>query len=104
MLPRKILKMEPLRLTNISVSSKSDHPPGRPPGNIFERVNSPLPGHKESAKARPMGQKNRATAPPPGQLFSKMHQKTKHGTETMKNSTEMLICLEILKTVKHIKA
>ena len=29
--------------------------------------------------------------------FEKIQQKTKHETDIMKNSTEMLICLEILK-------
>ena len=68
------------------------------PGNFFEGANfSPL-GHRESEKPRPLGQKNRSKAPPPGQLFSKIQQKnTKYEIEIMKNSTEMLICLEILK-------
>ena len=44
------------------------------------------------------GKKIVLNAPPQGQLFSNIQQKeTKHETEIMKNSTEMLICLEILK-------
>ena len=54
-------------------------PPPQTPGNFFERANAPLPlplpGHKESAKPRPLGQKNHAKTPPPGQLFSKIQQK-----------------------------
>ena len=44
------------------------------------------PVHKESAKPRPLGQKNRAKTPPPGKLFSKIQQKNrKHETEIMRN-------------------
>ena len=44
----------------VSVNSKPDHPPRRKtPGEFFKRANSPAPGHKESAKPRPLGQKNR---------------------------------------------
>ena len=71
-------------------------PPGKPAGNLCERANSPPPGHKESAKPRPLGQKNHAKTPRPGQLFCK--KSTKHETEIMKNSTEVLICLKHLKT------
>ena len=46
--------------------------PRENPGEVFERANSPSPGHKESAKPRPLGQKNRAKTPFPGQLFSKI--------------------------------
>ena len=68
------------------------------PRATFERANSPPPGHKEGAKPLSLGQKNRARTQPWGQLFSKFQQKnTKHETEIMKNGTEMLICLEILK-------
>ena len=59
----------------VSVNSKPDHPPGKPPGNIFGRANSPLPGHKESVKPPPLEQINRAKAPLPGQLFLKTQQK-----------------------------
>ena len=83
----------------ISVNFKPDHPPRQTPGEFFWKgeFSTPWHGHKESAKARPLGQKNCAKTPPPGQLFSKIQKKTKHGTEIMKNSTEMLICLETLK-------
>ena len=56
---------------------------------------------KQVTKPRPLERKNRAKTPPPGQLFSKIqHKNTRHETEIMKNSTEMLICLEILKQWK----
>ena len=42
---------------------------------FFERVDSPPPGHKESAKPPPLGQKNHAKTPTPGQLFSKIQRK-----------------------------
>ena len=73
--------------------------PGRPKGNFLKgRILPPPPERKESAKASPLRQKNRAKAPALRQLFLKIQQKkTKYGTEIMKNSTEMLICLEILK-------
>ena len=81
---------------NVSVNSKPDHAPlGQPPWEFFEWANSPR--HKESPKPRPLRQKNHAKTPPLGQLFSKIQQKTKHETDIMKNSTEMLIYLEILK-------
>ena len=48
------------------------------PEGIFERANSPAPGNKESAKSRPMGQKNYAKTPPPEQLISKIQQKTQN--------------------------
>ena len=71
------------------------HPPVQTPGEFFPKGKFPTPGHKERAKSRPLGQ-NRAKTPHSGQLFSKIEQKgTKHETEIMKNSTEMLISLEI---------
>ena len=76
-----------------SLAIPLDHPRG-----IFERANSLPSGTGKVVKTRPLGQKNSAKAPPLGQLFSKIHQKnTKHETEIKKNSTEKLICLEILK-------
>ena len=45
------------------------------PREFLERAISPPPGHKESAKPRPLGQKNRAKTPRPGQLFPKIQQK-----------------------------
>ena len=61
---------------DILVNSKPDHPLGKPQGHFYERANSPTPAHKESVKLRPLRQKNRAKTPPPGQLFSKIQQKT----------------------------
>ena len=49
--------------------------PRADPGEFFERANPPPPGYKESAKLRPLGQKNCAKTPLPGQLFSKIQQK-----------------------------
>ena len=46
-----------------------------PSGDFFERTNSPPPGHNESAKPRPLGQKHRVKTRPPGQLFLKIQQK-----------------------------
>ena len=81
---------------NASVNSKPDHPRWANPQGFFERVDSPTPRQRESAK--PLGQKNCAKTRPPEELFSKIQQKnTKHEIEIMKNSTEMLVCLEILK-------
>ena len=57
-----------------SIPSLTILSPGKRPWNFFERVNSPPPGHKERAKPRP--QKNCATTSPPGQLFSKIQQKS----------------------------
>ena len=45
------------------------------PRGIFRNGEFATPGHKESAKPRPLGQKNRAETPPLGQLFSKIQQK-----------------------------
>ena len=55
-------------------------PPGRPPGtDFFERANSPSPEHKESVKIRPLGQKNRAKAPPQGNCFQNSAKKRNMG-------------------------
>ena len=84
---------------NVSVNSKPDHPsPGQTPEEFFERANASPTGQKESAKPRPLGQQNRAKTQPRGNYFQKSSKKKpKHETEIMKNNTEMLICLEILK-------
>ena len=60
--------------------------PPRKPRGIFERANAPSPGQKESAKPRPLRQKNRAKSPTrPGQLFFNIQQKnTKHEAEIIK--------------------
>ena len=54
----------------------------------------------------PPGQKNSAKTPPQGNYFKNPAKRnTKHETEVMKNNTEMLIYLEILKQgVKHMEA
>ena len=73
----------------VPASSKPEHSPGQTPRG------SPFPENKGSAKPRPFGQKNRAKTPPQGQLFLKIQQR--NTKQMMKNSTETLICLEILK-------
>ena len=45
-------------------------PPGKPPGNFFEVVESPAPGQNFPAKARPPGQKT----PTPGEYFRRSSQ------------------------------
>ena len=67
---------------------------------FFETGEFLPPGHKVKCKTpTPGAGKISAKNPPPGQLFKKNNNKkpTKHETEVMKNSTEMLMCLEILK-------
>ena len=81
----------------VSVNSKPDHP-GQPNGEFFKRANSHPSGYKESVKPRPLAQKDCAkTLHPWGNYFQKFSKNTKHEIEIMKNSTEMLTCLEILK-------
>ena len=90
--PHKPKDVKKAQSDHVSVNSKPDHPSGQIRWNFFERANSPRPGHKERAKPQSLGQKNRAKMSPPGQSFSKIQQKTtKHETEIMQNSTEMLI-------------
>ena len=67
-------------------------------GEFFERANFATPVNKASAKPRPLGQIIRAKPHPRGNIFKNTAKKpTKHEIGIMKNSTEMLICLEILK-------
>ena len=70
---------------NVLVNSKPDHPPGRTRGEFFRKGEFPTPRHKGSAKPQPLGQKNRAKTPPPGQLFFKIQRK-EH--ETLNRSYE----------------
>ena len=64
---------------NVSVTSKPDHPtpppPGKPPENFLKEFSTP--GHKENAKARPLGQKYCAKTPPRGNYFLKSSKKHK---------------------------
>ena len=73
-------------------------PPANPQGTFLkERIHYPR-AQRKCETPTPLWQKNRAKSPPMGQLFSKIQLKnTKHEIEIMKNSTEMLICSEILK-------
>ena len=81
----------------VSDNSKPDQFPGQTPGEFFERANSPPPGTKKVRNPNPWGKK--IPDPHPREYyFQKSSTKTtKHKIEIMKNSTEMLICLEILK-------
>ena len=72
-----------------SIPSLTTPHSGKPPGN-FLKGRIPHPGHKGSAKPRPLGQKTRAKNPPRGQLFKKKKNRN------CENSTGMLTCLEIL--------
>ena len=58
-----------------------------PAGEFFRKSEFPTPGHKEISKLRPLGQRNRAKAPPRGNYLKKNSAKTKYGTEMIKNST-----------------
>ena len=60
-------------MDNVLVHSKPDHPPQ----NFFESANFPSPGHKENAKSRPLGQKNREKPHPWGNYFQKSSKKHK---------------------------
>ena len=62
-------------------------PPGKPLGNFFERANFPPPGTKKVRNSDPWDRKI-VPKPHPRGNYSKIQQKI---------STEMLICLEILK-------
>ena len=85
------LKVLLLLFHYVSVNSKPDHP--SPPPGIFERVNSPR--HKENANLKAQGRKIVLQPLPRGNYFQESSKKT---------STEMLICLKILKQRKCIKA
>ena len=72
--------------TNVSVNSKPDHPPG----TLLEFSKGRIP--------HPLAQRNLVLKPHPrGNYFQKSSKNTKHDTEIMKNSTEMLMYLELLK-------
>ena len=74
-------------------------PPPANPRRIFlkERIPHSL-GTKKVRNHDPWGRKNALKPRPRGIIFKNPAKKTKHETEVMKNSTEMLICLEILHT------
>ena len=89
----------------VSVNSKPDHLPGQTPGNLL-KGECLTPRAQRKCETPTTGAENRAKTTPLGQLYSKIQQEkpTKHETEIMKNSTELLICLEILKHWKIKKA
>ena len=59
----------------VSVNSKPDNPPGKPPGNVFARANSPPPGTK---KVDPWGRKIVLRPHPRGNYFRKTSKKTQN--------------------------
>ena len=73
-------------------------PPGQPSGKFLKgRIPHP-PGTGKAQNPDPRGRKIALNPHPWGNYFRKSSKKTtKHETEIKKNSTEMLICLEILK-------
>ena len=73
-------------------------PPGKPLAIFFLKGRIPTTRAQRKCETSNLGQKNRAKAPPPGQLFSNIQQNNMNETEIMENSTKMLICL------KHLKA
>ena len=71
-------------------------PPGQTPRKFLEgRI--PHPRAQRKCETPATGQKNRAKTHPWRNYFQKSIKNTKHETEIMKNGTEMLTCLEILK-------
>ena len=52
-------------------------PPGKAPGNFLKGQIPHPPGHKDSVKSRPLGQKNHAKSPPPGTIIFKNPAKNK---------------------------
>ena len=71
-------------------------PPGKLPGNVFERVNSPPPGTKKVWNPDPWGRKI-VLGPTPGAIiFEKPAKRHKTLARNYENSTELLICVEIL--------
>ena len=73
-------------------------PLGRPTGNFLKGQIPHLPGTETVRELRPLGQKTRAKTPPPWQLFLKIQRKKPQNMrEIMKDGTEMLISVEILK-------
>ena len=75
---------------------KPDNPPGKPPGNVFERANSPPPGTKKGAEKWCYG-------PIPGAIiFEKLAKRHKTLVKNYENSTELLIFVELL-TYKSLK-
>ena len=93
-------KLKEMSLMYQSIPSLT-FPPGKIPGEFFEKANSPPPPPQAQGKCKTpaLGQKNRVKTSLSGSYFQKSSKKknTTHETEIMKNSTEMLICLEILK-------
>ena len=64
----ELFKVRNFGWLNVSVKFKPDQPPRQTPGEFFRKSEFLTPGHKEGAKPRPLGQKNRAEAPLPRQL------------------------------------
>ena len=88
----RLVKLCFIQCCHVSVNSKPDNPPGKPPGNVFERANSPPPGTK---KVDPRGRKIVLRPHPRGNYFRKTSKKTL--VRNYGNSTELLIFVELLK-------
>ena len=86
-----------------SIPSLTIPPPRANPWGIFLKGESPPLGHKESAKPRSLGQKNRAKTPG-AIIFKYPAKKTMNETEIMENSTKMLIYLNHLKAQSFLVA
>ena len=73
-------------------------PPGKPPGNFLKgRIPHPPGTKKVRNHPDPWGRKIVLKPHPRGNYFQKSSKKHKTLDINYKNSTEMLICLEILK-------
>ena len=68
------------------------------PGDFFERANSPPPwAQRKCETPTPVAEKSCQEPHPGATIFKNLAKNTKHEIEIMKNSTEILIYLEILK-------
>ena len=81
----------------VSVNFKPDHSPSKPPGNFFKGGYSPPLDTKKVQNSTPWVEKSCKILTPGAIIFKNSAKATKHKTKVMKNSNEMLLCLEILK-------
>ena len=78
------------------LSLTSPPPPRRPLGTFWNGEFS-IPRAQKGGNPDPLDREIVLKPHPQGNYFKKSSKKSKHETEIMKNSTEMLICLDILK-------